>query len=257
RLIEERVNKREVSSFSDKNIIEVNNISYQNILSDISFGIRKGEIFGILGLVGSGREELAKILYGIIIPTKGHIAIDGRKKLLKTPLNALNNSITYVPSDRRYQGLFIYLSSLLNVGIMSLRLFSNRLSLLNKKKLVVAFNEYKDKLKIKVSSYKQQVSFLSGGNQQKILIARCLTRNSDIIILNEPTRGIDVGTKFEIHNLLVDISNSGKTIIVFSTEVPEVVNICDRILVLKKGKLGRIVNSDEMDQGEILNFLLN
>lgn len=254
---EERINKTSNSFSENQEIIALKKINYKNILSDVSFNVTKGEIFGVLGLVGSGREELAKILYGIISPTNGSIYIKGQKKALKNPSTALDNSITYVPSDRRYQGLFLNLSSLLNVGIMSLKYFSNKFSLLNKKKLVKSFNKYKDKLKIKVSSYKQQVSDLSGGNQQKILIARCLSRDSDIIILNEPTRGIDVGTKFEIYQLLMDISSSGKTIIVFSTEVPEVVNICNRILILKKGKVEKIINSDNFEQSVILNYLLN
>jgi ribose transport system ATP-binding protein len=237
-------------------ILEARGIGWGSALSDISFGVLKGEIFGILGLVGSGREDLAKILYGMVSPTSGELLVKGQPARLGRPAAALARSITYVPSDRRYQGLFMTLSNVLNSGMLSLRTFSDSLSLLNKRRLAKSFEHYRDALRIRVASGKQQVSLLSGGNQQKILIARCLMRESDIIILNEPTRGIDVGTKFEIYNLLAEISRSGKTIIIFSTEVPEVVEICDRVLILKKGTVGKVFEAGDFDQARILDHLL-
>ncbi|MCL4377322.1 MAG: sugar ABC transporter ATP-binding protein [Actinobacteria bacterium] len=255
KLKEDRINIRE-SNKNKEIILKIENLSYKNVLKNINFKVPKGEIFGILGLVGSGRLELAKILAGIYKSTSGDIFLNNKPVHLKSPFDAINKSISYVTDERKTQGLFFNLNVLLNSLMMSINKLMSKAGLINEKKLVEIFKKYQSRLNIKCSSYNQLVSGLSGGNQQKVLFAKCLSRNTDIIILNEPTKGIDVGSKFEIHQILVEYSQQGKTIVVFSPEIPELCNICDKILILKKGNVSKIFESQEINQRNILKELL-
>lgn len=254
-IVEKRINNRDSSEFKET-ILEVKNLNCQNRITDLSFEVKKGEIFGILGLVGSGRNELAKILYGMLSKDSGEIFVNHKLTDLSNPLKAINNSISYVPDDRQRHGMFLQLNVMLNVIISVLYKFINKLGILKFKTVENLFEFYRQKINIKVSSRIQLAKELSGGNQQKLILSRCLARGNEIILLNEPTRGIDVGAKFEIYQILWKIALEGKTIIIFSSEIPELANLCDRIAVLKRGFLQRIFESKEMNQERILAELL-
>jgi len=255
KLSEERINSRNYKN--DDAILNVKNLYYKNNLKNISFDVKKGEIFGILGLVGSGRLELARILSGIYKTKQGDILLNNKKVKFKLPSDAISNSISYVPDERRTQGLFMNLSVLMNSIMMSISKMSNKIGIFNKKIFNKSFEKYKEKLQIKCSSSNQQVSTLSGGNQQKVVFAKCLMRDTDIIILNEPTKGIDVGSKFEIHRILLEIAEQNKTIVVFSPEIPEICSICDRIMILKRGEISKIFESGEINQQDVFKELLS
>ena len=183
--------------------------------------------------------------------------LNGKAVLLNSPYDAIDNSISYVPNERRAQGLFFNLNVLTNSMIMSIRkFFSNKAGLIDKKGMIKTFSKYREILNMKISSPKQLVGKLSGGNQQKVVFAKCLAMETDIIVLNGPTKGIDVGSKYEIYQLLVELSKQGKTIIVFSTEIPELSNICDRIMILKKGRIYKFFESWEINQEKIFKELL-
>ncbi|MHC1771800.1 MAG: sugar ABC transporter ATP-binding protein [Flexilinea sp.] len=254
---ENRLNDRQ--NFDNSPIIEIKDLSYRDILDSVSFTVRKGEIFGILGLIGSGTIELGKIIYGIINQTSGTISSNGNILEFKTPNDALENSISYVPDDRREFGIFMELDVEKNAVITSLNKFlsKNIFQLIDQKSLTDSFTKHVNLLGIKITGRNQQTQFLSGGNQQKILVARTLIRDSDIIILSSPTKGIDVGSKYEIYQILLSCATQGKTVIAISQEIPELVQICDRILLLKRGKAYREYTGPDINESLIYNDLMD
>lgn len=185
--------------------------------------------------------------------------MNGKVLNMNCPADALGNSISYVPDERRAQGLFMELNVEINAVITSLRKFMKNefLGVLDYKGLDNAFMSYVDRFGIKIVNKKQKIQFLSGGNQQKILLARVLVRDSEIIILSCPTKGIDVGSKFEIYQILLDCIKQGKTVIVISQEIPELVQICDRILMLKRGQVYMEYEGSEISEAVIYNDLLS
>ena len=241
---------------SDNVVLEVKNLESGNFLKNINFKVNKGDILGILGLIGSGKETLSEILFGIQKKYNGEIIINGKKGRINSPKEAIKKSITYIPSDRKVQGIFLSLSSFLNVIVGIVNESKNKVGFLNKKNLLNVFFKLSEKLQLKVSSFKQLAKDLSGGNQQKLIIARCLAKESDILIINEPTRGIDVGTKLEIYKILLDIAKSGKTIIIVSSEIQEIKKICNKIMILKDGQNRGLFKNENIDQKTILNLLL-
>lgn len=251
---EDRINMRR--DFDAPAILSVKNICLHRFLKDVSFDVKRGEIFGILGLVGSGAIELGKVLYGVIPADSGEIRVSEKLLYMKLPADALENSISYVPDERRAQGLFPLLSVEQNSVITSIRNYTNRFGFLDHKKVSIAFMEYVDQFGIKISGAGQQIRYLSGGNQQKALIARALLGNTDIIILSCPTKGIDVGSKFDIYSILLDCAKQGKTIIAVSQEITELVRICDRILMLKDGEVYHEYTGEEISETLIYHDLL-
>jgi len=254
---EKRLNYRD--TYDAPTILEVKDLSFNKILNSVAFKVKRGEIFGIIGLIGSGSIDLGKILYGIKKPTTGKIMMNGKVLNMNCPADALGNSISYVPDERRAQGLFMELNVEINAVITSLRKFMKNefLGVLDYKGLDNAFMSYVDRFGIKIVNKKQKIQFLSGGNQQKILLARVLVRDSEIIILSCPTKGIDVGSKFEIYQILLDCIKQGKTVIVISQEIPELVQICDRILMLKRGQVYMEYEGSEISEAVIYNDLLS
>jgi ribose transport system ATP-binding protein len=254
-LEERRINTRDSSLLGDT-ILELSDVGYSGKLRDISFSVRRGEIFGVLGLVGSGRNELAKILYGMIPPDRGDIYVKGKKARLRNPLEAIRKNLSYVPDDRKAHGILPNLSVETNIVFSVLYRLVNWVFMIKRKLVRELYDYYQEKLNIRVNTREQVITELSGGNQQKCVLSKCLARANDIIILNEPTRGIDVGAKFEIYQILLHISQEGKTLVVFSSELPELTNLCDRVLVLKKGAVSSIHDSSDLDQEKILSELL-
>lgn len=238
-------------------ILEVKNLSNRKLFRDISFEVRKGEILGFAGLIGSGRTEVMETIFGIRHKTGGEVFIHGKKMDINSPRDAIDAGMAMLTEDRRGTGIFSILSVQDNMSVVHLGAFLNKLGLINYKKLNESCFEYRDSIRIKTPSLKQQIQFLSGGNQQKVLVARWLMSQPEILILDEPTRGIDVGAKAEIYKLIEMLANMGKCIIMVSSELPEVMGMSDRIVVMHEGSITGILDNYEegaLTQEEIMSY---
>ncbi|MGD9568283.1 MAG: sugar ABC transporter ATP-binding protein [Sedimentibacter sp.] len=205
-------------------------------IKDISFSLRKGETLGVAGLMGSSRTELMRTIYGIY-PFSGDIFLNGLSVKIQSPLDALNLGIAYVSEDRKSNGIITEMNVKENITLSSLNKFEGSLGLIDKKMEEAAANSYLDKLYIKTSGINQLLKYLSGGNQQKVSIAKNLITEPQILILDEPTRGVDVGARKEIYDLINKFKEDGMSIIVVSSDIPEILGICDRIMVMHEGKI--------------------
>lgn len=237
---------------SDEVILEVRNLC-GNGLTDISFQVRKGEVLGFAGLIGSGRTELAQLLFGVRPKTGGQIIFKGKEISPKTPQAAIDMGIALVPEDRKKQGAILDIDIKGNINMPILKRIS-KLSFINKKEEKRIANEYKESIRIKTPSLTQKVKNLSGGNQQKVIIAKWLASNADLIIFDEPTRGIDVGAKYEIYTLVNTLVKNGKTVLMISSEMGEIMGMSDRIIVLSEGRITGSLNKDEFDQEVIMSM---
>ncbi len=232
--------------------MEVKNLTHPTSFSDVSFTVRKGEILGFAGLVGAGRTEVIETIFGIRTRQSGEILIDGKPVKIDSPRDAIKLKLALLTEDRRLSGIFPMLTVRLNMAIATIPKFLNRAGLLKTKKLKDTCDEYVTKIQVKTPSLMQRIENLSGGNQQKVLVARWLMTNPEILFLDEPTRGIDVGTKAEIHKLITKLAGEGKSIIMVSSELPEVMGMSDRIVVMHEGRVTGIVDNDESLTQEVL-----
>lgn len=221
---------------SEEVILQVRGLCRGNVLRDISFDLHRGEILGIAGLVGAGRTELAQTLFGVYPATQGEIVLEGRPLRIRRPSQAIENGIGLVPENRKEEGLFLGLSVSENIVVAKLRRLVAGL-LVRWGAVRQISEDYVKRLNVRTPSVQQTVRNLSGGNQQKVVIAKWLTMNPKILILDEPTRGIDVNAKAEIHRLIRHLADSGVGIIVISSELPEILQISDRILVMHEGRI--------------------
>jgi methyl-galactoside transport system ATP-binding protein/inositol transport system ATP-binding protein len=238
--------------------LEVQNLSSGKEFQDVSFDVREGEILGIAGLVGSGRTALIETIFGIRKRTSGHVFIDGQEVNIKSPADAIANGMAFLTEDRRLNGIFPMLSVKTNIIVANLNNLINKTGLLNTKLVNMKSLEYIDAIQIKTPSQEQLVMNLSGGNQQKVLVGRWLMTEPEILFLDEPTRGIDVGTKSEIHRLISQLAGQGKSIVMVSSELPEILGMSDRVVVLSQGKLtGILDNSDELTQEIVMQYATN
>lgn len=231
-------------------ILEVKNLS-RGILQDISFEVKSGEVFGISGLVGAGRTELARAILGIDKPESGEVYVRGKKVHYRTFADAIRDGLGLIPEDRKLQGLVQIMSVKRNTTLVNMKrvLRAGVISSSLEEKLS---KEYANKLHVVTPSMEAEVQYLSGGNQQKVVIAKWLFQNSEILFLDEPTRGIDVGAKAEIYRLINRMAKEGKTIIMISSEMPELLGMCDRIMVMHEGhKMGEL-NAAEATQAKIM-----
>ena len=231
-------------------ILEVKNLS-RGILRDISFEVKSGEVFGISGLVGAGRTELARAILGIDKPESGEVYVRGKKVHYRTFADAIRDGLGLIPEDRKLQGLVQIMSVKRNTTLVNMKrvLRAGVISSSLEEKLS---KEYANKLHVVTPSMETEVQYLSGGNQQKVVIAKWLFQNSEILFLDEPTRGIDVGAKAEIYRLINRMAKEGKTIIMISSEMPELLGMCDRIMVMHEGhKMGEL-NAAEATQAKIM-----
>jgi ABC-type sugar transport system ATPase subunit len=235
-------------------ILEVKNLTSAYV-KNISFTLKKGEILGFSGLVGAGRTEMALALFGIDRIHSGEIFIDGKKVDIKCPDDAINAGIALVPEERKVQGLFLSHTIATNLSFQVLNQFIHHLKV-DKKKEKEIITDYRQKLSIKMASTDQLVGELSGGNQQKIVISKWLAANPKVLILDEPTRGIDVGAKAEIYKLMSTLTKEGVSIIMISSELPEVINNSSRIAVMHEGELVTILDpdKDEISQEIIMSY---
>ena len=234
-------------------VLSVRNLSKKGVLNDVSFEVRKGEILGFAGLVGAGRSELMKCIFGLDSFDKGEIRIDGRPLTVRTPNDAIKNGIVYVTENRKEEGLFLIRSVQYNITIKLLDQFIKWFRV-NARFENQKTRQFINELSIKTPSPDQEVRNLSGGNQQKVLISRWLATNPRVLILDEPTRGVDVGAKAEIYAIMNRLVKEGVSIIMISSELPEVINMSDRIAVMYKGGIRTILHRDEFSQETIMHY---
>lgn len=236
-----------------KELLNVNNLSRSGKFSGISFQVREGEILGLAGLMGAGRTEIARVLFGLDKADSGEIHIEGIEKKISSPRHALSQGIGYVSEDRKGLGFVPGMTIKENTTLSSLRKHSEN-GFLNEEKEIYNTDQMIIDLKIKTSGANQKVINLSGGNQQKVVIGRVLLASPRIIILDEPTRGVDVGAKFEIYKLIRNLADQGIAIIMISSELPEILGLSDRILVLSKGKQTALLSREEASQELIMKY---
>ena len=246
-VFEEYMPKDEQSS---EVVLQVNNISNHK-LHNISFDVRKGEIAGFYGLVGAGKTELARAIYGAD-EYQGEIVFNG-EKLEQSPHGTIKAGIALVPEERRSQGLITMLTIRGNTTVMNMKNIS-RNGFINSAKERKITAEYIEKLQIATSGSEKEVAKLSGGNQQKVVFSKCLFANADMLLLDEPTRGVDVGAKSEIYQIIRELAEEGKSILIFSSELPEIINMCDTIYLLFEGDMMcRLENGSDIDIEAILH----
>ncbi len=232
-------------------ILEVRNLTRGDAIEDISFTLNRGEIVGIAGLVGAGRTELAETLFGVHPPTSGEVLLNGTALRLNSPAQAIRQGIALVTEDRKAQGLFLRMSVGTNITMKLLAKLAS-FGIIPGGKVKRVGSEFVEKLNIRTPSLGQRVRNLSGGNQQKVVIAKWLTLQPRVLILDEPTRGIDVGAKAEIHRLMRALVAQGVGILMISSELPEVLGVTDRVLVMREGRLVAEFNTRQTSQDEIM-----
>lgn len=244
-----------VKTKSDINevILSVHNFSKKGQFRDINFDVRRGEIFGLAGLVGAGRSEIILALFGATKPDGGEVHIRGKRATINSPKDAIDNGLALLTEDRKLTGLFLMLDVKDNIVIASLKSFCNK-GFLHNRRIAQAACEEVEKFSIRTPSVNQKMQFLSGGNQQKVLVSRWLRTKPDILIMDEPTRGIDVGAKAEIHRLMSDYAAEGHAVIMISSELPEIIGMSDRVLVMHEGEQMAILNRDQLTQERILAY---
>ena len=235
---------------------EVKNLSTKGFLKDINFQLRAGEILGFAGLVGAGRSEVMRAVFGIDPKETGEVYIKGQKVDIKTPRDAMLQGMGFVPEDRKLQGLVLGMSVGKNTTLAALKAVANKAGFINHKQEKDMADKFVKALEVKTPSNDQLVKNLSGGNQQKVVIAKWLANNPDILILDEPTRGIDVGAKKEIHQLMSDLANQGVAIIMISSELPEVLGMCDRLVVLSGGEKAGELSREEASAEAVMQLAI-
>lgn len=244
--------KREQSN-PGETVFEVKNLRLKQDSPSISFKLRCGEILGITGMVGAGRSEIIRAIYGLDKKYAGEFYLHGKQLQINVPIDSIKNSIGFISEDRQKSGLILPLSVLANITFLRLPKKSGLIDL-NEEKNVAC--EYVEKLNIKTSSIHKVTGMLSGGNQQKVILAKWLHKGFDIMFLDEPTKGIDVNAKFEIYKLLHDLTSQGKSFVVVSSDMPEVVSLCDRVLVVRDGQIrGEFENGDITEENIIKHSL--
>ncbi len=232
----------------------VQNLSRGTAVQDVSFEIRRGEILGLAGLVGAGRTETARLLFGADRADSGSITLDGQSLELRSPADAIRARICLLTEDRKHQGLVLLHSVRDNFGLPNLDQFS-RLGFLRSAAESAAFDRYAHELRIRISHPTQPARLLSGGNQQKVVLAKWLQSDADVILVDEPTRGVDVGARFEIYQLLHQLADAGKAILMISSELPEILGMSDRILVMRGGRIrGEITDVPKASQADVLRL---
>lgn len=245
----------DVTNTPGDDYLEIKNLStkYEPHLEDISFTVKKGEIFGLYGLVGAGRSELLESIFGVRTISKGEIILEGKQLRFNNPKDAMRYNFAMVTEERKLNGMFGKDTIEFNTCITNLNQYK-MFGLLSSRKMRDAANREIKKMHTKCVSADELITSLSGGNQQKVIIGKWLEREPDILLLDEPTRGIDVGAKYEIYQLIIQMAKEGKTIIVVSSEMPEILGITNRIAVMSNHRLAGIVNTKETDQEALLRL---
>ncbi|WP_439150377.1 sugar ABC transporter ATP-binding protein [Sulfitobacter sp.] len=234
--------------------LEVRSLSCGNLFTDVSFEVRRGEVLGFYGLVGAGRTEIVETLFGLRDPSGGTILLDGEEVRVSSPADAISKGISLVPEDRKGQGLVLGMNCRDNMTLPQVGDLSSGPFVAPRAETEI-FDKYKEALDIRTPGWKQTVGNLSGGNQQKIVIGKWLSMHPKVLIVDEPTRGIDVGSKSEIHNLIRDLAAQGYAVIVVSSEMPEVLHVSDRIVAMFSGKVMRTFTSEEVTEESLIQAI--
>lgn len=237
-------------------ILKVKNLNTKGKFSDINFEVHAGEVLGIAGLMGAGRTEIARAIFGLDSFESGEIMLKGKKLKIRSPKDAIREGIGYVSEDRKALGFIPELSVKQNISLSSILNYSKSW-FIDEKKEEKASSKIAQQLNIKASGLNQKVMHLSGGNQQKVVIARVLMASPALIILDEPTRGIDIGAKQEIYKLIRQLTETGLAVIIISSELPEILGMSNRVLVLSKGKQKTILTQKEASQEKIMQYALH
>ncbi|ADN02988.1 sugar ABC transporter ATP-binding protein [Spirochaeta thermophila] len=238
-------------------VLEVEGLSGPPYIEDVGFTLRRGEILGVAGLIGAGRTETALLLIGAVRPTAGTIRLNGERVEIPSPADAVSRGLVYLSEDRKNKSLILEMSVRENMSISVLDRLSEFLHVINRKKEDELCRRYIDLLQVKTSGPSQRVKNLSGGNQQKVVIARCLAAEPLILILDEPTRGIDVNAKAEVHRIITELADNGVSIMLISSELPEILALSDRVLVMHEGRVrGVLENDGSLSQEDIMNTIL-
>jgi ribose transport system ATP-binding protein len=235
-------------------VLEVTNLNRGSAVKDVSFHLAKGEILGFAGLMGAGRTEVARAIFGADAIDSGDIRIHGHKVQFKAPHDAVKHGIGYLSEDRKRYGLMVDMDVKTNIAIASYRKARRLLGWMHDGKIDQSASHFVVALQIKTPSIHQQVKFLSGGNQQKVVIGKWLLRDCDILIFDEPTRGIDVGAKTEIYKLLDELAAQGKSIIMISSELPEILRMSHRIMVMCEGRITGELRQQDATQEAIMKY---
>ncbi|MDD3366513.1 MAG: sugar ABC transporter ATP-binding protein [Sphaerochaetaceae bacterium] len=236
-------------------ILEVKNLTKKGVCDQVSFTARAGEILGFVGLVGAGRTEIMQTIYGYLKKDSGEVLINGKPANIKSCREAVGLGIGLIPEERKQQGLVLGMSVFDNAALSVLDLYST-FGVLHRKKITHEVNTMIDGMSIKTPSIRQLVRYLSGGNQQKVVLAKWFIRHCDVYIFDEPTRGIDVGAKVEIYRLMQNLAKRGAAVIMISSELPEVMNISDQIAIVFEGKIVKKFKKGELHEEEVMEYSL-
>jgi ABC-type sugar transport system ATPase subunit len=252
---------REISNFytqrtskaADEVVFEVKNLSGPPYVEDVSFTVHKGEIVGLAGLIGAGRTETARLIIGAAKKTKGEILLNGKPVEIRSPEEAVAHGLAYLPEDRKVQSLILNMTVRDNLTMSIHKILSNWFGIINRTKEREITDKYIKSLDIKLTNREQEISGLSGGNQQKVVIAKWLATMPRLLILDEPTRGIDVHAKSEVHRIIAELADSGVSIVFISSELPEILELSDRVVVMREGKVRTILDRKDATQETIMN----
>ena len=241
-------------SSKGQTMLKVESLCFSEKVCNISFQAKSGEILGVSGLMGSGRTEMAKTIFGEYKKSSGKVFVDGEEVNINSPKDAIEKGICYLSEDRKQEGLILGMSVGSNMTLANLKKYENGAKRLNKVEEGKVVQEYIKKLSIKTPSAEQLIKYLSGGNQQKVILAKWIMLAPKVLIIDEPTRGIDVGAKKEIYDVLNELKAMGKAIIMISSDMPEILGICDRILVMHEGEISGELSREEATQEAIMKY---
>lgn len=234
-------------------VLSIRNFTRKKEFHNVSFDVHRGEIVGMAGLMGAGRSELIMSLFGVTKRQSGEVYLNGQKVEIRSPKDAIQHKMAFLTEDRKLTGLYLILSVQENITMASIDKFIGG-GLLKHKKIADTCVEEVKKFNIRTPSINQRVELLSGGNQQKVLLSRWMLTDPDILILDEPTRGIDIGAKSEIYRLMSDLAQQGKAIIMISSELPEIIGMSDRVVVMHEGKVTGILDAEDATQERLLSY---
>ena len=233
--------------------LEVQGLSKKGNFKDINFKLHKGEVLGITGLVGAGRSEMVQAIFGINLPYEGKVLVDGKEVHITSPSEALEAGIAYIPESRQTQGLVLPKTIESNITLPTLKKFKNKFGLIDRKAQRASVDKWVEMLDVRPNNPDMLAMQLSGGNQQKVVLAKWIATEAKILIVDEPTNGVDIGAKAEIHQILRKLAAEGTAVIVISSELPEVLSVSDRILVMRKGRIAGEFENKEVTQEMIMN----
>ncbi|WP_227762234.1 sugar ABC transporter ATP-binding protein [Zhaonella formicivorans] len=246
---------KDFKNLRDEKLLEVKDYNKKNYYHDINLFVRPGEILGLYGLMGSGRTEIVKGIFGILKKDSGEMWIKGKKVNINDPFSAIEHRIAFVTEDRKNEGLVLTASVYENTTMANINRILNKFKLIDENKEAVITQKHVENLRIKTPSIYQTVINLSGGNQQKVVLAKWFEIEPEILILDEPTRGIDVGAKFEIYKLMIELAQKGVGIIMISSELPEILNVSDRLLVVNNKRIIAELDPKQTTQEEIMTYI--